>query len=195
MLLLDEPFGALDAKVRLELRQWLRRFHKEIGVTTILVTHDQEEAFEVADQVVVMRQGTVEQAGTPQQIFDHPASAFVMEFLGHVNIFHGRLEDGGRINLGNETPDAQTPVAPPLYVRPHELDLERIGGAGSLAARIVHINPVSSLVRVQLTAVELGVPILVEVTRERFEELALRVGETLYVSPRKARTFLPDYSI
>jgi sulfate transport system ATP-binding protein len=75
------------------------------------------------------------------------------------------------------------------------LDLERIGGAGSLAARIVHINPVSSLVRVQLTAVELGVPILVEVTRERFEELALRVGETLYVSPRKARTFLPDYSI
>jgi sulfate transport system ATP-binding protein len=195
VLLLDEPFGALDAKVRLELRQWLRRFHKEIGVTTILVTHDQEEAFEVADQVVVMRQGTVEQAGTPQQIFDHPASAFVMEFLGHVNIFHGRLEDGGRINLGNETPDAQTPVAPPLYVRPHELDLERIGGAGSLAARIVHINPVSSLVRVQLTAVELGVPILVEVTRERFEELALRVGETLYVSPRKARTFLPDYSI
>lgn len=97
VLLLDEPFGALDARVRLELRQWLRRFQKEIGVTTILVTHDQEEAFEVADQVVVMKQGKIEQSGSPQAIFDHPASAFVMAFLGHVNIFHGRMEQGRAI--------------------------------------------------------------------------------------------------
>src|SRR5437868_10927242 len=81
VLLLDEPFGALDAKVRLELRQWLRRFHDEIGVTSILVTHDQEEAFEVADRVVVMRQGRIEQTGSPEAVFEHPANAFIMDFL------------------------------------------------------------------------------------------------------------------
>src|SRR5262249_15532350 len=122
VLLLDEPFGALDAKVRLELRQWLRRHHKEIGVTTILVTHDQEEAFEVADQVVVMRQGKIEQAGAPQQIFDHPASAFVMDFLGHVNIFHGRMEQG-RAVIGKQDTEASPSngSATSFYVRPHEL--------------------------------------------------------------------------
>ena len=94
VLLLDEPFGALDAKVRLELRQWLRRLHDEIHVTSIFVTHDQEEAFEVADKVVIMRAGKVEQAGTPQEVFEHPANAFVMDFLGNVNVFHGRVQDG-----------------------------------------------------------------------------------------------------
>jgi sulfate transport system ATP-binding protein len=94
VLLLDEPFGALDAKVRLELRQWLRRLHDDIHVTTILVTHDQEEAFEVADQVVVLRGGRVEQAGSPQEVFDRPQSDFVMDFLGNVNVFHGRAQNG-----------------------------------------------------------------------------------------------------
>src|SRR5439155_2909559 len=94
VLLLDEPFGALDAKVRQELRQWLRRLHDEIGVTSVFVTHDQEEAFEVADKVVVMRAGGVEQAGTPEEVFEHPANAFVMDFLGNVNVFHGRVQNG-----------------------------------------------------------------------------------------------------
>src|SRR5262249_7118551 len=91
VLLLDEPFGALDAKVRQELRQWLRRLHDEIHMTSVFVTHDQEEAFEVADSVVVMRDGKVEQSGTPQDVFDHPANGFVMDFLGNVNVFHGRM--------------------------------------------------------------------------------------------------------
>ena len=89
LLLLDEPFGALDAKVRQELRSWLRRLHREIHVTSIFVTHDQEEAFEVADRVVVMNKGRIEQVGTPQEVFDHPATPFVMDFLGNVNVFHG----------------------------------------------------------------------------------------------------------
>ena len=99
VLLLDEPFGALDAKVRQELRQWLRRLHDEIHVTSVFVTHDQEEAFEVADRVVVMNQGRIEQDGTPEEVFEHPATPFVMNFLGQVNIFHGRVQ-GGKALLG-----------------------------------------------------------------------------------------------
>jgi sulfate transport system ATP-binding protein len=199
VLLLDEPFGALDAKVRLELRQWLRRFHDEFGVTSILVTHDQEEAFEVADQVVVMRQGRIEQTGSPQQIFDNPANAFIMDFLGHVNIFHGRIERGrlvvGDVEVGyNGTADTDG-TATALYVRPHELDVERGPENRGLAARVLHINPAGPLVRVQLVAVERAMPILVELHRERLTELALTPGETVFVVPRTARVFGPEYSI
>ena len=91
MLLLDEPFGALDAKVRKELRRWLRRLHDEVHVTSVFVTHDQEEAMEVADRVVVMNQGRIEQVGTPDEVYDHPATPFVLQFLGDVNLFHGRF--------------------------------------------------------------------------------------------------------
>jgi sulfate/thiosulfate transport system ATP-binding protein len=199
VLLLDEPFGALDAKIRMELRQWLRGFHKEIGVTTILVTHDQEEAFEVADQVVVMNQGKIEQAGAPQAIFDHPASAFVMDFLGHVNIFHGRMEQGRAVlgSRGTVSPEtnAQGGGAAAFYVRPHELEIERVPGDGALAAQVHHINPAGPMVRVQLTAIDSGVPILVELTRERSVELALKSGETVYVLPRQVRYFAPEYTI
>jgi len=203
VLLLDEPFGALDAKVRQELRQWLRRFHKEIAVTTILVTHDQEEAFEVADEVIVMRQGKIEQAGSPQQIFDHPASAFVMDFLGHVNVFHGRLDHGSPRLHGTHgsTAVAQRPVSvaeegtTPLYVRPHELDIDRHPTDSSLAARILHINPAGPLVRVQLVDERTAKPIMVELSRERFAELVLQPEETVFVQPRKVRYFTADYSI
>ncbi|HZO05119.1 MAG TPA: sulfate ABC transporter ATP-binding protein, partial [Solirubrobacterales bacterium] len=102
VLLLDEPFGALDAKVRTELRQWLRRLHEEIHVTSVFVTHDQEEAFEVADHVVVMNEGKIEQVGTPAEVFEHPANAFVMDFLGNVNVFHGRVEGGKAVVSGLE---------------------------------------------------------------------------------------------
>jgi sulfate/thiosulfate transport system ATP-binding protein len=206
VLLLDEPFGALDAKVRLELRQWLRRYHDDFGVTSIFVTHDQEEAFEVADRVVVMRQGRTEQVGSPQQIFDHPANAFVMDFLGNVNIFHGRMERGrlvvgdvevnydavGRDHAGGAN-SADGDAA--LYVRPHELDIERSPLPGGLAARVLHVNPAGPLVRVHLTAVELGMPVLVELQRERLAQLALRSGEVVYVVPRRVRVFAPEYSI
>ena len=123
ILLLDEPFGALDAKVRVELRQWLRRLHDEIGMTTVFVTHDQEEAFELADEVVVMNQGRVEQRGTPDEVFDKPATPFVMDFLGNVNVFHGRVENGRAFWHGvpiayPDYPHAQSRPAR-VYLRPH----------------------------------------------------------------------------
>ena len=99
VLLLDEPFGALDAKVRQELRRWLRRLHSQIHVTSVFVTHDQEEALELADRVVVMNEGQIEQDGTPDAIVEHPATPFVLTFVGNVNIFHGRVQ-GGKATLG-----------------------------------------------------------------------------------------------
>src|SRR3954469_23012531 len=108
VLLLDEPFGALDAKVRAELRDWLRRFHDELRVTSIFVTHDQEEAFEVADRVVVLNKGRIEQQGMPIEVFEHPANEFVMDFLGNVNKLPVRVE-GGRLLLG-ETGDVEVPA-------------------------------------------------------------------------------------
>ncbi|MCC6130410.1 MAG: sulfate ABC transporter ATP-binding protein [Acidobacteria bacterium] len=122
VLLLDEPFGSLDATVRLELRRFLRRLHDEIRVTSVFVTHDQEEALEVADRIVVINRGRVEQVGSPEEVFDHPATPFVMSFLGHTNIFHGRIE-GGKARLGSLTVDApelSDASAVSGFVRPHE---------------------------------------------------------------------------
>src|SRR5262249_45451995 len=124
VLLLDEPFGALDAKVRQELRQWLRRLHDEIHVTSVFVTHDQEEAFEVGDRVVIMSKGRLEQVGRPAEIFEHPANAFVMDFLGNVNVFHGSVQgDRAAIDtLQVELPGGQDQKA---FVRSHELEIQR----------------------------------------------------------------------
>src|SRR5262245_13798738 len=143
ILLLDEPFGALDAQVRQELRGALRRLHDELHVTSIFVTHDQEEAFEVADRVVVMHQGRVEQAGTPQEVFEHPANAFVMDFLGNVNVFHGRVENGRAVLGGAELPYPEYPHSEArdaaVYVRPHELEIDRISQEpSSLPAKVLH---------------------------------------------------------
>lgn len=197
VLLLDEPFGALDAKVRQELRQWLRRLHDEIGVTSIFVTHDQEEAFEVADRVVIMRAGRVEQTGTPQEVFEHPANAFVMDFLGNVNVFHGRVQSGAAIHgsLRVEYPeyghDDPRPAA--LYVRPHELEIERAPtGASALKARVLHVNPAGSVTRVQLLSEDSGEEISVAVSPARFAELGLKTGEHVYVAPQRVRVFVPD---
>jgi sulfate transport system ATP-binding protein len=121
VLLLDEPFGALDAKVRKELRRWLRRLHDELHVTSIFVTHDQEEALEVADQVVLMNKGNVEQIGAPDEVYNHPASPFVYGFLGNVNLFHGRVQDGvlasGEASFDVPGQPARQARAPPMCVR------------------------------------------------------------------------------
>jgi sulfate transport system ATP-binding protein len=200
ILLLDEPFGALDAQVRQELRSALRRLHDELHVTSIFVTHDQEEAFEVADQVVLVNHGRVEQAGTPAQVFEHPANAFVMDFLGEVNVFHARLENGRARVAGADLPYPEYPHADgkdaQVYVRPHELEIDRIcQGASCLHARIVHINPAGSTVKVRLIAEEFGLAINVNMTPPRFQELALKVGEQVHVFPQRIRVFVPDYSI
>lgn len=196
MLLLDEPFGALDAKVRQELRTWLRKLHEEMHVTTVFVTHDQEEAFEVADQVVVMRQGTIEQTGSPQDVFDRPATPFVMDFLGNVNVFHGRVH-GGRAEVGPFTlhfdGDTHTePRAATAYVRPHELEIERTASAYSLAGRIVQLNPAGAVQKVRVAADEFGIELSVDLMRDRAQQLGLKVGELIYVRPRTARVFTPD---
>jgi sulfate/thiosulfate transport system ATP-binding protein len=200
VLLLDEPFGALDAKVRQELRQWIRRLHEEIQVTSVFVTHDQEEAFEVADHVVVMNQGKIEQVGTPVDVFEHPANAFVMDFLGNVNVFHGRVEQGKAHVSGLELAYPEYPhdegrdVA--VYVRPHELVIDHHRtGPGSLEAKVLHVNPTGSRAKVELRAVDFDILINAEITAERFAELNLKSGDTVHVSPRKVRVFVPDYSI
>jgi sulfate transport system ATP-binding protein len=200
VLLLDEPFGALDAKVRKDLRQWLRRLHDELHVTSVFVTHDQEEAFEVADRVVVMGNGKVQQAGSPDEIFERPANAFVMDFLGQVNVFHGRVQNG-KAHLGAlelEYPDYQHAESRPatVYVRPHELDLDLTAtSATSLTGRVLHVNPLGSVARVQVMVPDFGLDINVDVPPDRLAELGLKRGDAVYVSPRRVRVFVPDYSI
>jgi len=199
VLLLDEPFGALDAKVRQGLRNWLRRLHDELHVTSILVTHDQEEALEVADRVVVMNQAKIEQVGTPAEVFHNPASEFVMDFLGNVNVFHGRIEQGQAIlgNLAIPVPgvDGGDNKQANIYVRPHELQIERhLNGSPALAAAVARINPAGPFAKVALT-IQGGGDIQVELSQERYRELGLAPGETVYVSARKARVFTPDYVI
>jgi sulfate/thiosulfate transport system ATP-binding protein len=164
VLLLDEPFGSLDAKVRKELRRWLRRLHDEIHVTSVFVTHDQEEALEVADRIVVMNEGRIEQVGTPEEVYEHPATEFVYRFLGDVNLFHGRL------------------------VRPHDVELARTAQSdNSVPATVRHVRPHGAVVRLELDRLDEGQSIDVEVGRDRFLELGLRKGDTVYVSPGKGR--------
>ena len=139
VLLLDEPFGALDAKVRQELRSWLRRLHDEIGLTSVFVTHDQEEALELADRVVIFNHGVIEQDGTPEDVVDHPATPFVANFVGRVNVFHGRLESGkalfGPVVVDHPTP-ADGATHAEGYARPHELDVTREDVGGGLWATL-----------------------------------------------------------
>jgi sulfate transport system ATP-binding protein len=200
VLLLDEPFGALDARVRQELRQWLRKLHDEIQVTSVFVTHDQEEAFEVADHVVVMNHGKVEQVGTPAEVFEQPANAFVMDFLGNVNVFHGRVERGRAVVPGMELAYPDYPHAEArevdVYVRPHDLEIEhKKNGASGLEAKVLHVNPTGSRTKVDLQIVGSDVLVKAEITAERFAELRLKSGDTVYLSPRRVRVFVPDYSI
>jgi len=200
LLLLDEPFGALDARVRKELRSWLRKLHHEIGLTSVLVTHDQEEAFEVADRVVVMNRGRIEQQGTSAEVFDQPANAFVLDFLGNVNVFHGRVE-GGRAFLGGlevdypEYPHGEARSAK-AYVRPHELEIDRYQHTGTcVRAQIRRVTFAGALVRVELFAEEFGVPLTVETTRDRWAHLRLDEGDNAFVFPKNLRLFVNDYQI
>ena len=200
VLLLDEPFGALDARVRQDLRRWLRSLHEKIPVTSVLVTHDQEEALEVADRIVIMNHGRVEQIGTPDEVFHRPASEFVVTFLGNVNLFRGRVEAGRAVFGGGALDSAGVPGAADgrpahVFVRPHELDIDLHRQSDeSVPARIGRIHAAGPLVRVELTS-EQGDPITVELTHERYRGLGISTGDSVSVRVRDARVFLFDPQI
>ena len=198
VLLLDEPFGALDARVRAELRQWLRKLHDEVPATTIFVTHDQEEAFEVSDRVVVMNGGKIEQQGTPQDVFDHPANEFVMDFLGQVNVFHGRVHEGKAFYGDHEfdLPGSRSSGPAKIYARPHEIDLSTIPGDGPcMPSTVRHFTPSGSVTRVIVHVESTGMELSVDVPPQRFAELGLKKGDKVYVAPQRLRVFDADYSI
>jgi len=194
VLLLDEPFGALDAKVRKELRRWLRRLHDELHITSIFVTHDQEEALEVADRVVLMNKGRVEQVGSPNEVYEHPASPFVYSFLGTVNVFHGRAA-GGRVHLGPVSVDAshqQLADAPAIaYARPHEIEIERFSpGAEGIPALLSRLLLVGPTARLELEREDTGEIIEAEIPAARASALALKLGESMMLKPRRMQVFL-----
>ena len=200
VLLLDEPFGALDAKVRKELRRWLRRLHDELHITSIFVTHDQEEALEVADRVVLMNKGHIEQIGTPTEVYTHPATQFVYGFLGSANIFHGRISDGGlavgehTLPLDDHTREAEIEHGSDAvaYARPHDLEIIRPNGHAEegIPSKVLRVLAIGTLVRVELeNPANPATPIEAELTREQAEELNLQDGEAVIVRTKNVRLF------
>jgi sulfate transport system ATP-binding protein len=204
VLLLDEPFGALDAKVRKELRRWLRRLHDDLHVTSIFVTHDQEEALEVADRVVLMNKGQIEQVGSPQEVWDHPASPFVYGFLGDVNLFHGRAHEG-EVQIGSSGEGFR--IASPehgsvkdarakAYVRPHDLEVRRYSpGLDGIVAELSRAIVVGPIARLELQRAEIDPDsgsdlIEAHISAQEYREHGFKEGETLVVTPRKARVFV-----
>jgi sulfate/thiosulfate transport system ATP-binding protein len=200
VLLLDEPFGALDAKVRKELRRWLRKLHDEIHITTLFVTHDQEEALEVADRVAILRDGKIEQIGTPEEIYDHPASPFVYDFLGNVNLFSGRVHEGSVVigdtefsvpgNAGNQSSDT---VA---FVRPHDIRITReANGQKTIPARIVRSNAAGPMANLELERLDGSGQFTVQLGKEEFQQLQLKAGENVFVELKNVKIFSEDFSI
>lgn len=237
VMLLDEPFGALDSKVRKELRRWLRRLHDDMGITTIFVTHDQEEAMEIADRVAILDKGKIVQVGTPEEIWSHPANAFVYDFLGHYNEFLGWQDEVGVLHLcddeillkmihernqnGDEDEYKQSwwkkflsylgfpssrnqKIAPsvseypernyvPVFIRPFEIriDKEPLEETSAVPAKVVHVNPAGSLIKVELERAT-GQLIQAEVSKEVAEMLEIKRGDVLWISPKNYKIFTPE---
>ena len=210
VLLLDEPFGALDAKVRKELRRWLRRLHDDLHVTSIFVTHDQEEALEVSDRVVLMNAGRVEQIGSPQEVWDSPASPFVYGFLGDVNLFHGRAHEGEMLigedhhGVRLDTPEhhAAQDAKAFAYVRPHDLDVQRyVAGKNTsdqprgIVAKLTRAMVVGPIARLELTPLDAtaagsGDIIEAQIGAQLFRDQGFQEGDTLVLTPKRARVFV-----
>lgn len=203
VLLLDEPFGALDAKVRKDLRKWLRKLHDEVNITSVFVTHDQEEALDVADRIVVMNEGKIEQIGTPDEVYENPNSPFVYDFLGNVNIFKGRLHKG-KMNVGNyefHAPEYNDRIDTEAvgYARPHQMEIKRTldeDNKNAIQATVTYIHAVGPLVFIELIRVDNGETIEVEMIKEQFEQLNLQKEEIVYVIPKNLKVFIPqDFTI
>lgn len=180
VLLLDEPFGALDAKVRKELRAWLRRLHDEVHLTSVFVTHDQEEAMEVADEIVIMNQGRIEQVGTPGDIYDAPASPFVMGFIGPVNVLPGTASLFRAWDLQDRS--AQ------IFVRPQDIQIHTSPTEGSIPAKIDRIIHLGWEVQVELVLAD-GQQVTGHLTRQDFVHLSLKDEQNVFLTPRQAQLF------
>jgi len=188
VLLLDEPFSALDAKVRKELRAWLRNLHDEMHVTTVIVTHDQEEAMEVADRIVVMNEGRVEQIGSPAEIYDHPASPFVMSFVGAVN----ELPSGALpVHRGAVPP---MPAEGRIFVRPHHVQVHATPQPGTVPARLRRLTHMGRDLQAELV-LDTEEVVVAQFPREEVDYANLKPGDRLHVISRQAHAFQPDYSI
>jgi sulfate/thiosulfate transport system ATP-binding protein len=179
-LLLDEPFGALDAKVRKELRIWLRNLHEDVNVTTIFVTHDQEEAMEVADQIVVMNKGRVEQVGSTAEIYDHPATPFVMSFIGPVNILPS--------NVGIQPNQGIVNANDKVFLRPHDILIYKDAVEDTVPATINRIIHLGWEIRVELL-LKSGEIVNAHFTREVFDQLQVKESQRVYVKPKQAKVF------
>ena len=195
VLLLDEPFGALDAKVRKDLRRWLRRLHDEMHITSVFVTHDQDEAMEVADRIVVMNRGKVEQEGTPDEVYDHPATPFVLQFLGDVNLFRGRLSHGPASEV--DTQESMPPLDEEIsYVRPHELEIIGTPDEGSLPATLMQTLTVGPRTRMEFKRTDGDSYVDVELPRSEYLELrqrlSLDIGSQVYLLPTRVRRFTAE---
>ncbi|SFX65671.1 sulfate/molybdate ABC transporter ATP-binding protein [Marinospirillum alkaliphilum] len=195
VLLLDEPFGALDARVRKELRRWLRNLHDELGFTSVFVTHDQEEALEVSDRVVVMSQGQIEQQATPQDLYHQPASRFVYDFLGQVNVFHGEA-NGQRLQQGDAWvafPEAQSPQAGQLYLRSHELQLQELpSDQANLPLEVKAINLIGAEVRLELEPIgwQSDEPWEVAISHSQYNAWQPQRGDRCHAIPLAAQLFV-----
>lgn len=198
LLLLDEPFGALDASVRKDLRRWLRRLHDEIKITSILVTHDQEEALEVSDQVVIMNQGRVEQVGSPEAIYRAPANPFVYRFLGSVNVFQGRVQENRLVNFRPQDGEKQDMDLRehPIYVRPHEFELSKSREyVSDLEGEILRTGFIGPEVRLEIKSPGSNgnaVYYEIQIPFKEYDELRLGLGQVVYFRPRNYRTFLGE---
>lgn len=192
ILLLDEPFGALDAKVRKELRRWLRRLHDEFNVTSVFVTHDQEEAMDVADRVVIMNEGKIEQIGTPEEVYDHPENPFVYDFLGSVNHFKGNVHQGKLVtgNVEMNAPGSED-GAGTGYVRAHNFIIEREPTEkDSIASIIEHIHTIGPIVRIEVIRQDTNEPLEIELTKEQYLKLEISKGERVFVRPKELKVFV-----
>ncbi|HEU6448366.1 MAG TPA: sulfate/molybdate ABC transporter ATP-binding protein [Verrucomicrobiae bacterium] len=200
VLLLDEPFGALDAKVRKELRRWLRKLHEEIHITTLFVTHDQEEALEVADRVAILRDGKIEQIGTPEEIYDHPATPFVYDFLGNVNLFSGRVREGS-VEIGESKFDVpetagETDANVAAFVRPHDIRITRQSdGTRTFPARVIRCNAAGPLANLELERLDGGGAFTAQLSKEEFQQLQPKAGEQVFVGLKNVKVFAEDFSI
>jgi sulfate transport system ATP-binding protein len=201
VLLLDEPFGSLDAKVRKELRRWLRRLHDELHVASVFVTHDQEEALEVADRVAILNEGQIQQVGMPQEVYEKPANAFVCNFLGNVNLFHGRIQ-AGQAQLDSLERAASTQVAylegpAAACARPYNVDIKRQLAPleTALHAVVGSISAIGPRIKLELKRLDTGELLEAELSQAQFGELGLKPGEAVFLKPRGLQIFREDFSI